>query len=219
MIDKQQPHVNKFAILSFLLACVGLLVTTDHQTTLKHIQVKLHRFHAVALQQTVSSAAATGSPAVIASTQHITAAAASLAVPASTQHTAAAATAAAAAPLPEVPPSQLNKDSCPHGEAGPPPDELLATFKGQWNTSCGVLTDACMDEGSFVTYGDNPYPPHGPDPAQLQVPWHRFHIGHAFINLAEFGDVAGNIVYPNPIIRPGGWEEETPDLQDPFPNV
>jgi hypothetical protein len=48
-----------------------------------------------------------------------------------------------------------------------------------------------------------------------QSPWTLFKLGHNHLDFQGFGDVAGIIQYPNPIIRPGGPDEESLDLRSP----
>jgi hypothetical protein len=139
---------------------------------------------------------------------------------ATTKHT------APTSPLPDLRPHQ-EKDICMPGEAAPTPDDMLSTFRGQWGEqACVVLRNACMDESTFLTFGDDPYNPlegeanrnysrRGHEGREHEMPRHQLKLARNHLDMHEFGDVAGLIMYPPPIIRAGGMDEESPDLQAP----
>jgi hypothetical protein len=111
--------------------------------------------------------------------------------------------------------------------------EVLATFEGQWGPqSCVLLRNACMDQGVFVTFGHNPYPTHhhhsssssssyganvstptttsSSSSSRQPPPWQQFNLGTSHLDFRGFGDVAGIIQHPPPIIRPGTcWSNVT----------
>jgi hypothetical protein len=118
------------------------------------------------------------------------------------------------------------------GVALPSADAVHRIWGSLWGDACMVLHDACLDEGTFVTFGDSPYA--AASPARLwgpgnattatsttgsssskQPPWlKQVKLGNNHLDFRGFGDVAGIVQYPPPIIRPGhAANEEAADMQ------